>query len=89
MKFRVIAQNEHDCVVECETITRDGDWVLLNRGVPAMDKRRFPDPESPTGMKEVMVQTGAIVQTPIAIFFRPISVTLIAEQDLKEPTNGE
>lgn len=87
-RYKVVAQNEHLITVEAESVQRDGDWVILNNSMPAMETRVIDDPETASGKREIKVSSGRSVFAPVAIFFRPISVELMVEKP-EEPSNGD
>lgn len=91
--YSVIDSEKRMVRIKAETIARDGDWILLQRGVPHMESRTINHPEQPgtadkpyqaARTETVMVSTGRIAQQPIAMFYKPISVELY-----EEPSDGD
>lgn len=83
-KYRVRnSEGDLQPVIEAESMMRDGDWIMLTKSMPVMESRRVEKPRDPTNpdslpeVQTVMVSTGRVQQTPIAYFYKPISVELV------------
>lgn len=79
MKFKIKEQNENVQHIVGDTMSRDGDWLLINQMVDKMEPRTFPNAADIGGTQTVLVATGAKVPQPVAMFYKPISVVTLAE----------
>jgi hypothetical protein len=91
---------EHD-LKGVDGISRDGDWLMVNKMTEQMEPRKISHPEQvatvetpgrPAYTETIMVSSGRMAQTPVAMFHKPVSVRLIPEQVTEakqEPTNGD
>lgn len=89
MKFKVIEQNGNVQHIVGDTMSRDGDWLIINQMVDKMEPRTFPNPADVGGTQTVMVATGAKVPQPMAMFYKPISVVTLPEAEPKSEESAD